>query len=173
MKVENVMTTHVRTCGPRDTLDRAAQLLWENDCGALPVVDEAGTLRAMITDRDICMAAYTTGERLTDLLVEQCMAPRPVSCRPDDPLTQAAERMAEHQVRRLPVVDGKDRVQGLLSLNDLVLSAPEGSSAVEATKVLRAVSKHRAVQVPAKQEKAELQPTPGRGRKGANVVAKL
>jgi CBS domain-containing protein len=63
------MTQNPKTCGPSDTLNRAAQLMWENDCGCLPMADEGGRPIGMITDRDSCMCAYTRGLPLTGLQV--------------------------------------------------------------------------------------------------------
>jgi predicted transcriptional regulator len=60
-RIEKLMHRPVVTCHVNDSLANAARLLWEQDCGALPVVDERGRVVAMITDRDICMVAYTQG----------------------------------------------------------------------------------------------------------------
>src|SRR5262245_6101900 len=64
MEVREIMSTDLETCRADDTLDRAARLMWEHDCGVVPVVDHEGTAVGMITDRDICMAAYTQGRPL-------------------------------------------------------------------------------------------------------------
>jgi len=150
MGVKDVMTSPVHTCRVDDSLDRAAQLLWEHDCGCLPVVDTEGVVRSMITDRDICMAAYTGGRPLRELRVVDSMSGGLVVCAPDDELRTAAERMAEHQVRRLPVVDDAGRVRGVLSVNDLACRAAEGwTSSIDdppaavMLRVLMAVCRHR------------------------------
>ena len=59
MNVEQLMTTDLRTCSPEDTLDCAARIMWEKDCGVVPIVDGADRVVGMITDRDICIASYT------------------------------------------------------------------------------------------------------------------
>ena len=60
MNVSELMTTSVKSCGLHgNDLHRAAQMMWESDCGALPVLDADNRVVGMITDRDICMAAYT------------------------------------------------------------------------------------------------------------------
>mgnify|MGYP001286474180 CR=1 FL=1 len=61
MIVEQCMSKGPRACTPADTLTTAARLLWEHDLGALPVIDSAGAVVGVITDRDLCMAAYTSG----------------------------------------------------------------------------------------------------------------
>lgn len=119
MKVEQVMSRNVKTCLPNDTLDRVAQLMWENDCGCVPVVDDDGRAVGMITDRDVCMAAYTQGAMLGHLRVGSAMAREVRSCRPMDTVAEAESIMRAAQVRRLPVVDPESRVLGILSLNDI------------------------------------------------------
>src|SRR5690349_16562501 len=57
----SVMTADVVTCSPNDTLHRAAQIMWERDCGAVPVVDAAGRVAGIVTDRDLAMGAFTQG----------------------------------------------------------------------------------------------------------------
>ena len=109
-----------QVCGPADSLDRAAQLLWEHDCGVLPVVDDKRRVVGMITDRDICMAAYTQGRALSELPVSRAMAHAVVRCSPDHDVEAALHVMAEGQVHRLPVVDDNDRLLGILSLTDVV-----------------------------------------------------
>lgn len=128
MIVAEVMTQAVRTCAPTDTLRAAAQIMWEQDCGAVPVVREDGHVMGMITDRDICMAALLRGERLEQCVVRDVMAAPAVACRPADPLDKAEESMRHHRVRRLPVIDENDCVTGIVSLNDLVLAVPRADN---------------------------------------------
>lgn len=150
MRVRDVMTTLVHTCRPQDSLDTAARLLWEHDCGSLPVVDGNGKVGAMITDRDICMAALLRGKSLHELRVADCMSKSLAACKVDDDLATAGKRMAEHQVHRLPIVDGDGRLAGIVSLNDLVSAASEHAfdraadqAALAAFRALRGISTHR------------------------------
>lgn len=118
-KVQDVMTSDVRVCHAHDTLEQAAQMLWEHDCGCLPVVDQDGVVLAMVTDRDICMAAYTRGRSLREIRVTDAMSRDLACCQPQDGLAEAARRMGERGVRRLPVTDEGGRIQGILSMNDM------------------------------------------------------
>jgi len=118
-RVQDVMSTDVVLCRANDTMEHAARLLWEHDCGCLPVVDEDGVVMAMITDRDICMAAYTQGRALPEIRVEHAMSKDVVCCGPSDELAEAARRMGDRGVRRLPVTDEGGRIQGLVSVNDM------------------------------------------------------
>lgn len=119
MKVEQVMSRPVITCRPTDTLDTAAGLMWEGDCGALPVVDHDGIVVGVVTDRDICMAAYTAGKDLRSIPVSTAMAKIVIACLPTDELGNAEAIMSRGQVRRLPVVDGHARPIGIISMNDI------------------------------------------------------
>ncbi len=122
MRIEHIMTKPVVTCRAEDDLDSAARLMWEHDVGALPVVSQDGKLCGMITDRDICMAAYTQGRALDTIPVRCAMATQVHAC--------VAERlMSEHQVHRVPIVDEDDAPIGLLSLNDIARSAKAGEKA--------------------------------------------
>jgi CBS domain-containing protein len=125
MLVEQLMSRPAVTCNTSDSLARAAQLMWDHDVGALPVVDADGRLVGMITDRDICMAAYLRGQPVGDISVEMAMARQVFSCAPGDPIGVAEKVMSEYQVRRVPVADENARVVGLLSLTDLAREAEQ------------------------------------------------
>lgn len=145
MKVRELMTSPAYTCQPQDSLARAAQLMWDHDFGILPVVDREGRVGGTITDRDICMAAFTGGRRLDELRVADSMSKGLFVCSPDDDITVAASRMVEHQVHRLPIVDAKGKLVGLLSLNDLAISGEKDPRVGrEAARALAGVSRRRA-----------------------------
>ena len=145
MKIRELMSSPAYTCKAQDSLESAARQLWEHDCGILPVVDRDGRVGAVITDRDICMGALMSGKRLADLRVADSMSRRLTTCSPDDDLAVAVQRMSEHQIHRLPVVDALGKPLGMLSLNDLAVSgAREPAVGREATKVLASVCRHRA-----------------------------
>lgn len=123
MKIKALMTQDVRTCRPQDSLNEAARAMWESDCGCLPVVDEQARVVGMVTDRDVCMAAYTQGQTLATIPVSTAMARNVVSCGPDDDLAAVERSMQKARVRRLPVVDRHGRLAGIVSLNDLARQA--------------------------------------------------
>ena len=100
MKIENLMSRHVHTCTPADTLNAAANVMWEQDCGAVPVVDAAGRPVGLVTDRDVCMAAFFHGARLADLPVGEVMAKQLHTVRASAPIHDALELMRERQLRR-------------------------------------------------------------------------
>lgn len=94
--------------------------MWDRDCGTVLVTAPNGKLVGIITDRDICMAGYTQGRAPRDIRVAEAMAKETYSCRETDSVERALQVMAEHQVRRLPVVSADNRPSGVLSLNNLV-----------------------------------------------------
>lgn len=119
MRVKEVMSQPVVTCPTDSTLDHAARLMWEFDCGVVPVVSEDGRLNGVVTDRDICMAAYTQGQALSAIPVTTAMARAVVAGHMDDSVDRAEALMRDNQIRRLPVLDGENRLVGLVSMNDL------------------------------------------------------
>lgn len=123
MKVQEIMNPVVRSCRPSDDLAWAAELMWENDCGILPVVGEDGVAVGMINDRDICMSAAMNRQNPTNLAVESVISGEVYACSADDDMQFALSTMREHRVRRLPVIDAKGKPIGMLSMNDLVLHA--------------------------------------------------
>jgi CBS domain-containing protein len=117
--VRSIMTVGVMTCEPGDSLNRAARLLWDHDCGALPVLASDGKLVGMITDRDICMAAYSQGCTLSEGKVESAMSRDVLTCELEDTIEHALELMRSRQLRRLPVVNPDGRLAGVVSLADM------------------------------------------------------
>lgn len=126
MNAEELMTRDVRTCGPEDRLNVAARIMWERDCGCVPVVEQAdGAARVvgMLTDRDVCMAAYTQGRPLDDITVRSAMAKEVHACRCTDSLETAVKALEQNQIRRLPVLDQDDHLVGMLSVADIACEA--------------------------------------------------
>jgi len=120
----DLMTRPAVTCDVNDTLDRAAKLMWDHDCGAIAVTrGDDGRLVGMITDRDICMAAFTQGLRLDQILINAAMAHEPVAARPDASIDELERMMADNQIRRVPVVDERGAPIGMISLADLALES--------------------------------------------------
>lgn len=131
MKVGEVMTAQVECCTPDDSLEHAAQLMWDKDCGCLPVCTVAdGAVRAvgLITDRDICMCALFERAPLAALRVQQAMTQHVLACQPADTLEQAERVMREGQVRRLPVLSAEGQLLGIVSLADLARTASRSGS---------------------------------------------
>lgn len=146
MNVDQLMSRNIKTCAPSDPLDVAARIMWENDCGVVPVVDQGGKAVGMITDRDICIAGLTQGQQYSQIPVSTAASKTVFAVRPTDSLQAAEDIMRRRQVRRLAVTDDDGKLIGLLSLNDLALRAgdhAEDLSTDEVERTLTAISRHR------------------------------
>jgi CBS domain-containing protein len=123
MHIRDVMTPNPRFVSPDDSIQSAAQIMRDEDTGAVPVCDNGRTI-GMLTDRDIVVRAIAEGQ--TNRSVRDIATREIISARPDMSTREAAELMSEHQVRRLPVVDG-DRLVGIVSLGDLAVKEAKDS----------------------------------------------
>ena len=123
MRVQEVMNRTVASCRSGMDLAAVTALMWEHNCGQLPVVSDAGKVSGVITDRDICIALGTRNLRASELRVSDVISRAAVVCRADDHLRSALKIMATERVRRLPVVDGEGALVGILSLDDVTLQA--------------------------------------------------
>jgi CBS domain-containing protein len=142
MQAQDLMSHPAVTCHVSDPLTVPAHLMWEHDCGAIPVVREDGKLAGMITDRDICMAAFTQSRRLDEIVVGAVMSKDVISVQPYQRLDEIEQRMTEHQVRRIPVVDSEHRPIGVVSVNDLAIESaqPDTRMTNGPAKVVRALA---------------------------------
>ena len=127
MKVKKLMTTDCATCTVDSPAADAAKIMWESDCGIVPVLED-GNLVGVVTDRDICMAALMSGLPLGLIRVSEVMTTEVSVCEADDDVTAAHGTMRESQVRRLPVVDEEGALVGVISLADLANEAYAGRS---------------------------------------------
>src|SRR5579862_8372245 len=119
MRVQDVMIKTVASCRPNMNLAAATARMWEFNCGQLPVVDDAGKVTGVITDRDICIAVGTRNQRACEITVADVVYRPAILCRADDDLRTALKIMAAERVRRLPVVDRQGALVGILSLEDI------------------------------------------------------
>ena len=119
MKVKDLMTTDVKRCSPDTNLAAAARIMWEGDCGAVPVTDERGHVVGVITDRDICIAAATRPRTEGEIAVKDVISNAAYTCEPGDDVRAALETMKARKVRRLPVVEQGGRLVGIVSIHDI------------------------------------------------------
>ncbi len=127
MKIEDLMTRNVMTVNLNDRASTAGRLMWECDCGALPVVDDSGRAVGMLTDRDICMCAVLQDRAPSAIAVSEAMSKELYACMAQDDLASAEDLMRRHQVRRIPVLDVDGHPRGIVSLADVVRAAGDGS----------------------------------------------
>ena len=129
MIVADLMTENTACIRPNQSLSDAARLMWECDCGALPVLNSAGEVCGMITDRDICMATWLRNSPPHAIPVSSVMSRHLHSCAPSDPLSSAEALMREKQIRRVPVLNAVGQLLGILSLADLAKQTTHGTRA--------------------------------------------
>lgn len=119
MRIQDLMTQGVQAATETDALSAVAKIMWDHDCGIVPIVDAEQHVVGVVTDRDICMAAYTQGRPLHEIPVSTVMSRQVAWCRPWDTPLSAERTMAQRRIRRLPVVDEGDKLVGIVSLGDL------------------------------------------------------
>ena len=127
MKVKDLMITEVKFCTLETNLAVATQLMWENDCGILPVLD-CGRVIGVITDRDICVALGTRETPASRIHASSVISPRLFVCSPDDDVRNVLATMTKERVRRLPVIDDEGELAGIVSLDDIVVKAEVGGT---------------------------------------------
>jgi CBS domain-containing protein len=145
MQVKDIMTPQPRTASPGTTLAEAAQLLWNADCGVLPVID-GNKVVGVVTDRDMYIALGTRNKPASQITVGEVATGTVWTCAPTDDVHVALTIMQERRVRRLPVVaDGS--LVGIISLNDLALAAGAGKPVrnEEIVDTFKSVCAHRPV----------------------------
>jgi CBS-domain-containing membrane protein len=136
LTVREVISGPAVTCGPATTLSDAARLMSRHNCGCLLVTGDRSQLLGLVTDRDIALAlktrANTAGLAVRDLMTRDVEA-----CRAEDGVDEAVQRLAAVGVRRLAVLDADRRVEGVLSIDDIVRQA--GGPGLSPERVLEAL----------------------------------
>lgn len=139
MTVQEVMKNDVATCTATDDVATAARLMFDRHCGFVPVIDSRGAVAGVVTDRDVCIIAATEKHRTPEHIPVQNVMSHPVySCLPTENLRSVLTTMATHHVRRLPVIDERGHLRGVLSIDDIVL-APHRRGAPTADEVVSAL----------------------------------
>jgi CBS domain-containing protein len=119
VRAHEFMTKRVASVHPATSVERAARLMEECDCGSLPVVGDNGVLVGMVTDRDIAIRIVARGRDARNALVADCMTERVFACYANESIAECMRQMARHQVRRMPIVDDRGRLVGILAQGDL------------------------------------------------------
>ena len=122
MKIRKLMTKAPTYCTASCTAEMAANLMNQCDSGILPVVQDSLDLKliGVVTDRDLCLAVIAARRDPAHTVVNECMSRNAKCVGPDNDVENAIRIMAEHQVRRLPVVEENGKLVGMISLADLI-----------------------------------------------------
>jgi CBS domain-containing protein len=140
MQAREIMTERPACCTPDETMQRAAQMMKEHDCGCLPVVEDTRTRRVIgtVTDRDLACRGLAAGKG-PDTSVREVMSKDPICCRAEDDVGQIEQIMANEQVRRVPVVDERGCCVGMVAQADLALHE-EAVSSSEVGRIVERIS---------------------------------
>jgi CBS domain-containing protein len=138
MKVKELMTTDVKRCSLETNLAAAARIMWEGDCGAVPVTDERDHVVGIITDRDICIAAATRPRPEGEIPVKDVISGALYTCAPGDDVRAVLDTMKARKIRRLPVVEQGGRLVGIVSIHDIAVQSRSRSADVSPDSVLDA-----------------------------------
>lgn len=128
MKVKDLMTRDPDFVGAGDTLAKAADIMWQRDCGVVPIVDEEMNVTGMITDRDICRVLTGRNKKAGDIKAGELVSGDIIGCRPGDKITGVLKKMKKNQLHRLPVRDGEKKLVGIISIRDIILASGKKKS---------------------------------------------
>ncbi|HYO61748.1 MAG TPA: CBS domain-containing protein [Actinomycetota bacterium] len=119
-----IMTQSAECIGENDSILDAAKMMSKSDIGAMPICGEDNRLKGMLTDRDIVVKVIAEGRDPSEVKAGELGQGKPVTIGADDSIGLAIKTMADHQVRRLPVIDGHDLI-GIVSIGDIAKNADE------------------------------------------------
>ena len=133
MKIRELMTPDPVCCTPEDSAQKVAKILRDQDIGSVPVVMDQSSrkLVGMITDRDLCCSIVAEGLDPANTKIDRFFSLNPVTCREGENINNCEQLMQEHQIRRIPIVDGEERCIGIVTQADLALK--EGAEKVSKT----------------------------------------
>lgn len=145
MQIREMMSSQVATCNRNTSLQDVATLMIDNDCGMIPVVEENGSPKPIgtVTDRDIVIRSIAKGKNPIELSAGDIMSQQPVTIRQDASDDEAEELMAQHQIRRLIVVDGSGDCAGVLAQADLARKEPESETGRVVKKISQPTDRKR------------------------------
>jgi len=123
MKCNKVMTKNPVCCLPNDSVVKVAQLMKREDIGSIPIIETEQTkkLVGILTDRDLALKIVAEGRDPQSTKVEEVMTRKVVTCRTDDDLQKVLDLMAEHQLRRIPVLDSGNGIVGIIAQADMAI----------------------------------------------------
>jgi signal-transduction protein with cAMP-binding, CBS, and nucleotidyltransferase domain len=140
MRIQEVMSHPVISCPVDCTADVPARLMWEFDCGIIPLVDQDGRIAGIVTDRDLCMAALMRGKPLFEIQVNTVMTRDVICCHADDGTETAESQMRDNRIRRVPITDDDRHPVGMFAMNDLARLASGSKRSVVDREVVRTLA---------------------------------
>jgi CBS domain-containing protein len=120
MKVKDIMMRTPASCTAETNLGAAVEILWNRNCGILPIVNAQRKVVGVVTDRDMCIALGTRNRLAGEIAVGEVMSGKVFACKQEDAVHAALATMAQAKVRRLPVINADGELEGILSMGDVV-----------------------------------------------------
>jgi CBS domain-containing protein len=135
-KCNEVMTKNPVCCLPNDAVIKAAELMKSENIGSIPVIEneQSQKLVGIVTDRDLALKIVAEGRDAKSTSVEEVMTRKVVTCLADDDLQKALDAMAEHQLRRIPVVDNDNKILGIIAQADVATRVDQPEKTAEMVK---------------------------------------
>lgn len=133
---ETVMTKNPTCCQPSDSVTKVAQWMKRENIGSIPVIenDETRKLVGIVTDRDLALKIVGQGSDPKSVKVEEVMTYKLVTCRPEDDIQRALDKMSEHQLRRIPIVNEDNKILGIISQADVATRVNQPEKTAEIVK---------------------------------------
>ena len=130
------MTQDPVCCLPTDTVSKAAQLMKDEDVGSIPVIEDEQTMKliGIVTDRDLALQVVAPERDAGSTQVEDVMTYEVITCRASDDVQKAVDAMSQHQLRRMPVIDGDHRIVGIISQADVATRVDRSEEIAEMVK---------------------------------------
>lgn len=125
MKVKKIMTAEAGFCFSEESLSRAVEIMWQRDCGAVPVVDLEMKVVGMITDRDIAIAASFRNRKTSEISIGEVIGKRVFTCKETEETEDVLKKIRRARVKRIPVTNENGALVGIVSIADLILKAPK------------------------------------------------
>ncbi|HEX2998571.1 MAG TPA: CBS domain-containing protein [Anaerolineales bacterium] len=141
-KCNEVMTKNPVCCLPNDSVAKAAELMKSGNIGSIPVIENEQTqkLVGIVTDRDLALKIIADGRDAKSTKVELVMTQKVITCQADEDLQKALDAMAEHQLRRIPVVDHDNRIVGIIAQADVATRADQPEKTAEMVREISQVN---------------------------------
>lgn len=121
LRCRDIMTRNVTTCRRDTPIAQVARIMRDEDIGAVPVIAGDGKLEGIITDRDIIVSGLNSDKNDAELQAEDCMSTDLFTANQNDRIVEVINEMGDHKVRRVPVVDSRDRLVGIISMADIAI----------------------------------------------------
>ena len=144
MKVKKAMTRNIGTCKANESLAHAVGIMWQKDCGVVPIVNEENAAIGIITDRDVSVAVAARNRTASEIMIGDVINGKPISCSQEDSVKSALKKMRKHKVKRLPVLEKNGTLVGVITIADL-LRLKKKSLKKSLIKTLEAISKPDAI----------------------------